>query len=143
MKYLLIILILLTGCKQTMVLKDNLVDNNNRTNEIANAFTRLGRRPSPTDSPENVGLAVAAAEAERISQRPLPSDIELPPLIPPQVVSGGMSLLQQAGLGGGGLGTILLGVAGYMYRKQKGHARALGTMDKNESKKYMQDKGLS
>jgi len=142
MKYLLIILILLTGCKQTMVLKDNLVDNNNRTNEIANAFTRLAAALAK-DSPENVGLAVAAAEAERISQRPLPSDIELPPLIPPQVVSGGMSLLQQAGLGGGGLGTILLGVAGYMYRKQKGHARALGTMDKNESKKYMQDKGLS
>jgi len=142
MRYLILLpVLLLCSCKQTEVLRDNVEKTNHRVNKLVYVLQDSLKRAYEAN-PQDVDAAVAYNDIENLANDPLPTQINLPPVVPPQVVQGGLGLLGMTGLGGSGLMTVLATMLGVAYKKHKGHAKELVSKDREESQEYAKAKGL-
>jgi len=147
MRYLLLIsLLLCVGClsttKQTEAVKVAVEDNNNQTNKISKLIYDMTKSTYEAD-PTNPQAAINYSNAKQIVSVPLPSQIHLPPVVPAEVVKGGLGLIGQLGIGGGALTTLTTIALGLLANKHKKDAKKLIQMDKEESQTYAKERGLA
>lgn len=148
MRFFLLLPLLLCSCKQIAVLKGNVERTNGKVNSLAHVIHEITKREYEK-APDDIICALNYNDAKKLIQTPLPTQIDLPPVVPAEVVRGGLGLLGNIGtggaVGGGGLLTAVIAMGGaYLNnRKKNQHLNELGELSPEESRAYLKQKGLA